>query len=160
MTFRLGKKLHISDFNSITYRQSLRKGQFLGEADQKHMVVKKPQSMRVMFRNMDPDKKAESYIEKRLQKVNRIIKNVLEFEVEISLDKKGKYLVELMVKTPYALYRAEEISESIEGSADIACEELTTQIVKDKSKMVDLKRRGARSLKKKLVLDEDSRFKK
>ena len=124
------------------------------------MVVKKPQSMKVMFRGMDSDEKAQSYIEKRLQKVNRIIKNVLEFEVEISLDKKGKYRVELMVKTPYALYRAEEISESIEGSADIACEELTTQIVKDKSKMVDLKRRGARSLKKKIVLDGDSRFKK
>jgi ribosomal subunit interface protein len=123
------------------------------------MVVKKPQSMKMMFKGMDSDKKAEAYIEKRLQKVNRIIKNVLEFEVEVSLDKKGKYRVELMVKTPYALYRAEEISESIEGSADIACEELTTQIVKDKSKMVDLKRRGARSLKKKIVLDEDARFK-
>lgn len=116
--------------------------------------------MRVMFRGMDPDKKAESYIEKRLQKVNRIVKNVLEFEVEINLDKKGKYRVELMVKTPYALYRAEEISESIEGSADIACEELAIQVVKDKDKIKDLKRRGARSLKKKIVIDEDARFKK
>jgi ribosomal subunit interface protein len=124
------------------------------------MVVKKPQSMRMMFKGMESNKKAEAYIEKRLQKVNRIIKTVLEFEVEICLDKKGKYRVELMVKTPYALYRAEEISESIEGSADIACEELTLQIVKDKSKMIDLKRRGARSLKKKIVLDEDARFKK
>ncbi len=124
------------------------------------MAVRKEQSMRVMFRNMAPDKKAEKYVEKRLQKVNRIIKNVLEFEVEIDLDKKDQYRVELMVKTPYALYRAEEISESIEGSADIACEELTAQIIKDKSKMVDLKRRGARSLKKKIVLDEGARFKK
>jgi len=124
------------------------------------MAVKKLQSMRIMFRGMESDKKAKGYIEKKLQKVHRIIKNVLEFEVEISLDKKGKYRVELMVKTPYALYRSEEISESIEGSADIACEELTMQIVKDKSKIVDLKRRGARSLKKKIVLDGDARFKK
>lgn len=122
------------------------------------MVNKKPQSVRFMFKGMDPDVKAESYIEKRLQKVNRIIKNVLEFEVEVGLDKKGRYRVELMVKTPYQLYRAEEISQSIEGSADIACEELTAQIVKDKSKMIDLKRRGARSLKKKIVLDGDARF--
>lgn len=122
------------------------------------MVNKKPQSVRFMFKGMDPDVKAESYIEKRLQKVNRIIKNVLEFEVEVALDKKGRYRVELMVKTPYQLYRAEEISQSIEGSADIACEELTAQIVKDKSKMIDLKRRGARSLKKKIVLDGDARF--
>jgi ribosomal subunit interface protein len=124
------------------------------------MVIKKQQAMKVMFKNMDSDKKAEAYIEKRLQKVNRIAKNVLEFEVEIELNKKGQYRVELMVKTPYALYRAEETSESIEGSADIACEELTMQIVKDKDKMLDLKRRGARSLKKKIVIDGDARFKK
>ena len=114
----------------------------------------------MMFKGFDPNDKVKEYIEKRLQKVNRIIKNVLEFEAEVALDKKGKYRVELMVKTPYALYRAEETSESIEGSADIACEELTTQIVKDKNKMVDLKRRGARSLKKKIVIDGDARFKK
>ncbi|MCX6761341.1 MAG: ribosome-associated translation inhibitor RaiA [Candidatus Moranbacteria bacterium] len=124
------------------------------------MVVKKAQSMRMMFKGMNPNKKAQEYIEKRLQKVNRIIKNVLEFEVEVDLNKKGQYRVELMVKTPYALYRAEEISESIECSADTACEELTMQIVKDKNKMVDLKRRGARSLKKKIVIDGDARFKK
>ena len=124
------------------------------------MVIKKAQAMRVMFKGMDSDKKAQEYIEKKLQKVNRIIKNVLEFEVEIDLNKKNQYRVELMVKTPHALYRAEEISQSIEGSADIACEELTMQIVKDKNKMVDLKRRGARSLKKKIVIDGDARFKK
>lgn len=124
------------------------------------MVIKKQQAMKVMFKNMDSDKKAEAYIEKRLQKVNRIAKNVLEFEVEVDLNKKGQYRVELMVKTPYALYRSEETSESIEGSADIACGELTAQIVKDKDKMIDLKRRGARSLKKKIVIDGDARFKK
>lgn len=122
------------------------------------MVVKKSRSIKMMFKGMDSDKKAEAYIEKRLQKVNQIIENVLEFEVEIDFDKKGQYRVELMVKTPYALYRAEEISQSIEGSADIACSELTAQIVKDKSKMIDLKRRGARSLKKKIVIDGAARF--
>ncbi|MEI7425507.1 MAG: ribosome-associated translation inhibitor RaiA [Candidatus Moraniibacteriota bacterium] len=124
------------------------------------MVIKKTQALRVMFKGMDSDKKAQEYIEKKLQKVNRIIKNVLEFEVEVDLNKKNQYRVELMVKTPHALYRAEETSQSIEGSADIACEELTMQIVKDKNKMIDLKRRGARSLKKKIVIDGDARFNK
>jgi ribosome-associated translation inhibitor RaiA len=80
--------------------------------------------------------------------------------VEVDLNKKNQYRVELMVKTPHALYRAEETSRSIEGSADIACEELTMQIIKDKNKMIDLKRRGARSLKKKIVIDGDARFNK
>lgn len=124
------------------------------------MKVKKSQAKRMMFKNMEPEKKLEAYIEKRLQKISRVVKNILEFEVEVDLDKKGKYRVELMVKTPYALYRAEETSESAEGSADIACEELCAQIVKDKGKMIDLKRRGARSLKKKLVIDGSARIKK
>ncbi|MFZ2193821.1 MAG: HPF/RaiA family ribosome-associated protein [Candidatus Moraniibacteriota bacterium] len=122
------------------------------------MVIEKKQVIRVMFKGMDSNKKAESYIEKRLRKINRLIKNILEFDVEISLDKKGKYRVELMTKTPYKLYRAEETSQSIEGSADIACEELSIQIVKDKDKIKDLKRRGARSLKKKIVINEDARL--
>lgn len=122
------------------------------------MVIKKIQSMKVMFRGMGSDKKAEIYIEKRLQKINQLIKNVLEFEVEVDLDKKGKYRVELMVKTPQHLYRAEETSQSIEGSADIACEELVIQIVKDKDRIKDLKRRGARSIKKKIVINNDARF--
>ena len=122
------------------------------------MIIKKAQAMKFMFKGMEADKKAESYIEKRLQKVNQLIKNVLEIEIEVDLDKKGKYRVELMVKTPYQLYRAEETSQSIEGSADIACEELFIQIVKDKDKMKDLKRRGARSLKKKIVINENARF--
>lgn len=124
------------------------------------MPIKKPQAMKMMYKNTEPDKKAEKYIEKRLGKTNRILKNVLEFEVEIDLDKKGKYRVELMVKTPYALYRAENTSESIEGSADIACDELYAQIVKDKGKWIDLKRRGARSLKKKIVIDGNARVRK
>ncbi|HAI73849.1 MAG TPA: hypothetical protein DCS28_01375 [Candidatus Moranbacteria bacterium] len=124
------------------------------------MLIKKPQAMKIMFKNMDPIKKAEEYIEKRLRKTNRILKNVLKFEIEIDLDKKGKYRVELMVKTPYALYRSENISESIEGSADIACDELYAQIAKDKGKLIDLKRRGARSLKKKIVIDGNARVKK
>ncbi len=124
------------------------------------MPIKKTQSVRMLFKGMESDKKVQSYVEGKMQKINRIIKNALEFEVEIEFNKKNQYRVELMVKTPYQLYRAEEISQSIEGSVEVAYEELVAQIVKDKSKILDLKRRGARSLKKKLVIDGDARFKK
>jgi len=124
------------------------------------MLVKKSSAMKIMFRGIDPNKKNKSYIEKKLQKISRIVKNVLEFEVEVNTNKNGQYRVELMVKTPLDLYRAEEISESVECSMDIACEELMMQIVKSKSKIIDLKRRGARSIKKKIVIDKNARFKK
>lgn len=122
------------------------------------MTIKKAQSVKMMFRGMDSNKKAEKYIEKRLQKINQLTKNILEFEVEIDRDKKNLFRVELMAKTAHKLYRTEEISQSIEGSVDIACEELAAQVIKDKDKTRDLKRRGLRSIKKKIVLSKDARF--
>jgi ribosome-associated translation inhibitor RaiA len=93
-------------------------------------------------------------------KLGKFCKNALEYEVEIDMDKKGKFSVDLMVKTPYNLYRIEEQSESIEGSVDIAVDEIKNQIVRDKGKIKGLRVRGARSLKKKVVLDGDARFRK
>jgi len=46
-----------------------------------------------------------------------------------------------MIKTPYCLYRAEETTESIEGSIDIVSDELKIQIKKDLDK-VRTQRRG------------------
>jgi ribosome-associated translation inhibitor RaiA len=79
-------------------------------------------------------------------------------EVEINLDKKGKFRVEITVKTSHKIYRSEEVSESAETSVDIAIGELKMQIVKDKEKVGTLKERGRRSLKKKMVLDKSARF--
>jgi ribosomal subunit interface protein len=125
---------------------------------EKNMPIEKKQAIRIMFSGADPDKKAQEYVEKKLQKINQLSKNILEFEVEIDRSKKGEYRVELMAKTARKLYRAEDISESVEASTDIACDELATQIVKDKDKIKDLKRRGARSIKKKIVIDKGARF--
>ncbi|MCX6763108.1 MAG: HPF/RaiA family ribosome-associated protein, partial [Candidatus Moranbacteria bacterium] len=75
-------------------------------------------------------------------------------------DKKGKFRAEVMVKTPRNLYRAEETTESIEGSVDIAVDELKDQIRKKKDRRVDLIKRGGRTIKKDIVLDENSRFRK
>ena len=52
----------------------------------------------------------------------------------------------------------EETTESIEGSVDLAVDELKNQICRDQDKRRELKERGARSLKKKTVLDENARF--
>ncbi len=122
------------------------------------MPIEKKQVIRIMFSGAEQDRKAQEYIEKKLQKINQLSRNILEFEVEIDRNKKGEYRVELMAKTLRKLYRAEDISESIEASTDIASDELSAQIVKDKDKIRDLKRRGARSIKKKIVIDKSARF--
>lgn len=124
--------------------------------------MKKNLNMRVCCKQMKIDGRTEEYIKKRVEKLGRFMKKITEllYEVEVYMDKKGKFILELMVKTPYKLYRAEEISESIEGSADLAVEKIKNQIIRDKDKLKELKERGARSLKKKVVLDADARFRK
>ena len=122
------------------------------------MKTKNSNQMQLLLKGVKIDSRTENYIEKRLQAVRKMLNNILRVEVEIDLDKKGKFRVEVMIKTPYKLYRAEEITESIEGSIDLVVEQLKVQIRRSKDKIATLRKRGERSIKKKTVIDEDARF--
>jgi len=122
------------------------------------MNEKKTPSIRMMYKDVSIDERTRDYVEKRVRKLEKYIDKILEFEVEICMDKKGKFRAEIMAKTPYNLYRSEEISESVEGSVDIVVDELQKQITKDKDRVKELRERGARSLKKKTVIAEEARF--
>lgn len=114
--------------------------------------------MKLFSKGVKIDNRTKEYIEKRLEPLNKLVDNILNTEVEIDMDKKGKFRVEIMVKTSYNLYRSEETTESIEGSADIAVNELKIQIKKDKDKRRTLIRRGGMSIKKKASIDKNARF--
>jgi ribosomal subunit interface protein len=100
---------------------------------------------------------SEEYIEKRLnERIEKLIDPVSRFEVEISMDKKKKlFRVEIMVHTPHRIYRAEDITESIEGSTDIAVDELERQIVRNKERVKDAKKNGGREFKEMLHNEDD-----
>lgn len=126
------------------------------------MVRKKEVSMRMIQKKVRLDDRTQDYIEKRVQKIGKLLEKFSreDYELEISRDKKGKFSVEMMIRTPYNLYRSEQISESIEGSVDMAVDNIKNQIVKDKDKLKGLRERGARSIKKKTVLASVARFKR
>jgi len=113
---------------------------------------------RFLFQGVDIDERTQEYILKRLERIGKLVDPVTEFEIEVDKDKKGKFRVEIMAKTPHNLYRAEETTVSIEGSTDIVIDELEVQIGKKKTKNRDLKLRGLRSIKKRTVLDGSARF--
>lgn len=115
-------------------------------------------NMRFLFKGIEIDERTRDYILKRIERIEKLVDPVTEFEVEVSQDKKGKFRVEVSVKTPHDTYRAEEITESIEGSTDITIDELEVQVARKKNKLHDLKLRGKRSIKKKLVVDAAARF--
>ena len=120
--------------------------------------MSKVKNYRYFFRGTKISEKTQSYIEKKLNTLNKFSGDELKMEVEIDKDKKGQFRVEVMAKTPYALYRAEETSASVEGSVDIVEDELKKQIIRDKDKRLTLKKRGAASIKKRKVVDKNARF--
>lgn len=122
------------------------------------MTIENMRNMRLFFKGVRIDERTEDYIRKRLLTIQKLLVKILRVEVEIDLDKKGKFRVEVMIKNPYKLYRAEDTTESIEGSIDSVTEDLKIQITRDKDRLVTLRRRGGRSVKKKTVIDENARF--
>jgi len=122
------------------------------------MTIASPSNVRFLYKNVEIDDRTKDYILKRLEGVDKVMDDILHKEIEIDMDKKGKFRVEVMVKTPYELFRAENTTESIEGSVDMVADELKIQAVKEKEKRKTIMKRGARSIKKKIVLDGDARF--
>jgi ribosomal subunit interface protein len=120
-------------------------------------------NIRFLFKEVKIDDRTKKYVSEKIEKLEKFFQSFREdaevsAEVEIDLDKKGKFRVEVMLRTPYKDYRGEEITESIEGSVDKVYEELESQIRRDKEKIATLRRRGGRSLKKRMVVDESARF--
>ncbi|MBP9751773.1 MAG: ribosome-associated translation inhibitor RaiA [Candidatus Moranbacteria bacterium] len=113
---------------------------------------------RFLWKDMEASGRAQEYILKRLGEVSDLFDRVSLYEVETSRDKRGFFRVEVNVHEPKELHRAEETSKSIEGSIDMVIEKLRSQITRTKDKERELEERGARSLKKKTVLDESARF--
>ena len=120
-------------------------------------------NIRFLFKEVKIDDRTKEYVSEKIEKLGKFFRSYHEdaeisAEVEIDLDKKGKFRVEVMLFTPYQKYRGEDTTESIEGSIDNVYEELETQIRRDREKIMTLTRRGGRSIKKKMVIDEGARF--
>jgi ribosomal subunit interface protein len=120
-------------------------------------------NIRYLYKEVKIDERTKDYVTEKVEKLGKFFESFHEdaeisAELEIDMDKKGKFRVEVMLQTPYDKYRGEDTTESIEGSIDSVYEELETQIRRDKEKIATLRRRGGRSLKKKMVIDEKARF--
>jgi ribosomal subunit interface protein len=120
-------------------------------------------NIRFLFKEVKIDGRTKDYVSEKIEKLGKFFRSFkkdaeVSAEVEIDLDKKGKFRVEVMLFTPYQKYRGEDTTISIEGSIDSVYEELENQITKDKERMITMTRRGGRSIKKKMVVDENARF--
>jgi ribosomal subunit interface protein len=100
----------------------------------------------------------QAYILKRLSEIENLFHEASIFDIEVGMDKRGFFRVEVNVREPHELIRAEEVSKSVEGSIDMVIDKLRVQIVREKDRKRDLEERGARSIKKRMVVDDSARF--
>lgn len=113
---------------------------------------------RYLFTGLDIDDRTREYIEKRLLRIEKLADWGDRFEIEVEREKRGHFRVEVMIIGPHHQLRAEESTESVEASIDAVVDELQAQIIKIADKKETEELRGARSIKKKLVLDPNARF--
>jgi len=98
------------------------------------------------------------YIEEKLSSIKKLT-DVRDVRVEVSQRKDGEFYLNISVRSNNGFeYRAEQKSQSVNACIDIIEEELKTQIRRDTEKARDLQRRGGRSIKKKMTVDESARF--
>jgi putative sigma-54 modulation protein len=105
---------------------------------------------RFLFQGVEVNALAREYMEKRLERVERLVDAVSHFEIEVGQNEQKKFRVEVMVHTPKKLYRAEETAITAEGAMDSVVDKIEHQVVAHKEKRKDLVREGARVLKEKL----------
>jgi ribosomal subunit interface protein len=110
-------------------------------------------------KNVDPLGKAtREYIEEKLNLLEKLT-DLRDCRVEVSQRKDGDFYLNVSVRSEGGFeYRAEQKEPSVNACIDIIEEELKTQIRRDTEKARDLKRRGGRSIKKKMTIDENARF--
>ncbi len=115
-------------------------------------------NIKFLFNGLEVDSDKRAYVEKKVLAVKKMLTTPERAEVDISQDKHGFYRVEVMLYEPHKSFRAEEVAQTIEAAIDLVEEKLKEQIRDDNEKQRVLSRRGARSIKKKTVIDDAARF--
>lgn len=98
------------------------------------------------------------YIEEKLSSLEKLT-DVRDVRIEVNQRKDGEFYLNVSIRSVGGFeYRAEEKNPSVNACIDIIEEELKVQIRRDIEKARDLQRRGGRSIKKKMTVDENARF--
>ncbi len=114
-------------------------------------------NIKYYFKNINSlNESSRNYVEKKIDSVSELIKINL---VKVEIDKQnGVFHMSVQLDCSKNLFLAEENDRSINVCIDKIEDELKKQIRRFKKKNKDLRERGARSIKKRLTIDEDARL--
>jgi putative sigma-54 modulation protein len=88
--------------------------------------------------HFDADNKLESFIRKKLEKIEQLHDRIIGTEVFLKLDKNGSQVrdkvAEIKVKIPGTILFSEERSMAFEASVDVAADHILKQLKKHKER--------------------------
>lgn len=110
-------------------------------------------------KNIEPlGEASRTYIEEKITSIGKMV-DIRDVNIEVSQRKDDDFYMNVTVRAKDGgEYRAEEKCISINACIDIIQDEIKSQVRRDIEKQRDLARRGARSIKKKLTIDENARL--
>jgi len=109
----------------------------------------------VTFKNLDPSDHLKSYVQNKLDKLDKLLDNPAEANVVLSVEK-IRHIAEIKITGDRLSINCREKTSDMYSSIDMALDKLEKQIKKNKQKIKN-HRQGTRSeLREKQVLPEDS----
>ncbi len=100
---------------------------------------------------------SRTYIEERISTLEEVC--LLDtVRVEVDHVKNGQFHVSIQANSGSHVYYASANDVDLHSAAETVRGELRSQMQKDKKRLRDLMRRGARSLKKKITISNDARL--
>ncbi len=100
---------------------------------------------------------SRTYIESKLDDIADI-RPINSARIEIDQIKTGDFHMSVQINCGRDVFFADATTPSVQACIDEIKDELATQMRRKKKRMRDLMKRGARSLKKKLTIDDNARL--
>ncbi len=115
---------------------------------------------RFYFNGVQIKKEEKGYIRGKIDKIQKYFeKPAILGEIEIEINKRGDYRVELQFKGPGFQFIGEEEADTVQAAFDLVFDELVQQAREEKKKHRTIAKRKAISLKKNISINKGARFK-
>lgn len=97
------------------------------------------------------------YISEKLTSVSKIAA-ITDIRIEIDQQKDGNFHMQVSLRSLKSQHIANAIAHDVNGCIDQIEDELKSQLRKKKTRVRDLMKRGARSIKKRFTIADDARL--
>ena len=110
------------------------------------------------FKNVDPiSNEDREYIEKKIESINNLV-NIDWVKINIEKIRDVFYHIGIKINCGGKTFFSEEEDKNLNACIDKIEDELKRQVRREKEKEITLRKRGGKSIKKRMSIDDNARF--